>query len=256
MVQHLVKTQESGLPAPARLFALIPCAGQGSRAVHTAGDNAGLAKQYQQVGGQPVLAHTLGAFRALGPLMAGVYVVISPADQDFERLFPPPLANGVQLLRCGGATRADSVLAGLQAMLAQGGVERTDWVLVHDAARCLVTPEQIGRLIEACRHDAVGGLLAHRLADTLKSEDAGRVAATLERSGKWLAQTPQMFRVGALIDALVHAHSRGLVVTDESSAIEAQGLSPRLVPASAQNFKITYPEDFSLAEAILRSRQG
>jgi 2-C-methyl-D-erythritol 4-phosphate cytidylyltransferase/2-C-methyl-D-erythritol 4-phosphate cytidylyltransferase/2-C-methyl-D-erythritol 2,4-cyclodiphosphate synthase len=124
--------------------------------------------------------------------------------------------------------------------------------LVHDAARCLITPEQINALITACEGDAVGGLLAHKLPDTLKSEAGGRVAATLDRHDKWLAQTPQMFRIGPLIEALQQA---GDGVTDESSAMEAMGLRPLLVPGSAQNFKVTYPEDFALAEAVLLARQ-
>jgi 2-C-methyl-D-erythritol 4-phosphate cytidylyltransferase len=122
---------------------------------------------------------------------------------------------------------------------------------VHDAARCLVTPAQINALIDACSGDAVGGLLAHKLADTLKTEADGRVASTLDRSDKWLAQTPQMFRIGALINALQQAGDR---VTDESSAMELMGLKPLLVPGSAQNFKVTYPEDFALAEAVLSAR--
>jgi 2-C-methyl-D-erythritol 4-phosphate cytidylyltransferase len=125
-------------------------------------------------------------------------------------------------------------------------------VLVHDAARCLITPAQIQQLIDACANDAVGGLLAHKLPDTLKSETDGRVLATLDRSDKWLAQTPQMFRIGLLRQALEQA---GDLVTDESSAIEALGLRPRLVPGSAQNFKVTYPEDFALAEAVLLGRR-
>jgi 2-C-methyl-D-erythritol 4-phosphate cytidylyltransferase len=124
-------------------------------------------------------------------------------------------------------------------------------VLVHDAARCLVTPAQINALIDACQDDAVGGLLAHQLADTLKTATTGRVASTVDRSDKWLAQTPQMFRLGLLTQALEKA---GDAVTDESSALEAMGLQPRLVQASAQNFKVTYPEDFALAEAILKTR--
>jgi len=126
---------------------------------------------------------------------------------------------------------------------------------VHDAARCLITPQQIDALIDACEHDTVGGLLALPLPDTLKSEVAGRVAATVDRADKWLAQTPQMFRIGALADALQRAAADGFAgITDESSAMEALGHRPRLVRGSAQNFKVTYPEDFALAEAILRSR--
>ncbi|HSV47429.1 MAG TPA: 2-C-methyl-D-erythritol 4-phosphate cytidylyltransferase, partial [Ramlibacter sp.] len=128
-----------------------------------------------------------------------------------------------------------------------------DWVLVHDAARCLVTPELVLSLIEACREDAVGGLLAQPLADTLKQEQGGRVACTVEREGKWLAQTPQMFRIGQLQRALREA---GAGVTDEASAVEALGLQPRLVAGNAANFKVTWPADFALAEAVLASRKG
>jgi 2-C-methyl-D-erythritol 4-phosphate cytidylyltransferase len=122
---------------------------------------------------------------------------------------------------------------------------------VHDAARCLITPAQIDRLIDACAGDAVGGLLALKLPDTLKREADGRVAATVDRTDKWLAQTPQMFRLGALAEALQGA---GDSTTDESSAMEAMGLHPKLVAGSAENFKVTYAEDFVLAEAILLSR--
>jgi 2-C-methyl-D-erythritol 4-phosphate cytidylyltransferase len=145
------------------------------------------------------------------------------------------------------------VRRGLDALI-RSGAQAADWVLVHDAARCLVTPAQINQLIDACQHDAVGGLLAHPLPDTLKQAADGRVAATLDRSDKWLAQTPQMFRIGLLTQALDAAESAGSAVTDESSAIEALGLAPRLVAGSAQNFKVTYPDDFALAEAILLNR--
>lgn len=156
---------------------------------------------------------------------------------------------------CGGDSRASSVCNGLQALLALG-VAADDWVLVHDAARCLVTPQQINALLDACWSDPVGGLLALPLPDTLKVGVDGRVAATLERSDKWLAQTPQMFRVGALHAALLAAAARGFAgVTDEASAMEMAGQRPLLVPGSGHNFKITYASDFALAEALLRSRQ-
>jgi 2-C-methyl-D-erythritol 4-phosphate cytidylyltransferase len=145
-------------------------------------------------------------------------------------------------------------------VLLQLGATQTDWVLVHDAARCLITPEQINSLIDACKDDAVGGLLALPLPDTLKSEQTGtgRVATTLGRSDKWLAQTPQMFRIGALLQALTAAgdlsDASNRLITDESSAMERLGHAPKLVRGSAQNFKVTYPEDFALAEALLQSR--
>ncbi len=229
-------------PSP-RFFAVVPCAGSGSRS-GTAGP-----KQYQLIAGRPMVLHTLDALLAV-PRLTSCLVVVAPDDgfcagQDARAVF----------VRCGGATRAESVLNGLNALLQQGAGSQ-DWVLVHDAARCLVTPAQVEALMDACENDAVGGLLALPLADTLKSEAAGRVSATLERSDKWLAQTPQMFRLGALADALLRAAHDGFAgITDESSAMEALGHHPLLVRGSAQNFKVTYPEDFALAEAILRSRK-
>ena len=234
-----------------RIFALIPCAGNGSRAGGTG------PKQYQALHGQAMVWHTLQAFRALAATVAGLWVVISRDDDDFLKACPDFQGADEVLLRGGGATRAATVRNGLKAMLhyrPEGELpmaRRTDWVLVHDAARCLITPAQIMALIEACKDDVVGGLLAQKLPDTLKSGAAGRVSSTLDRSDKWLAQTPQMFRIGSLLDALEAA---GDAVTDESSAIEAAGLAPQLIAGSAQNFKVTYPEDFSLAEAILQSR--
>lgn len=228
-----------------RFFALIPCAGQGNRAGISP---SGLAKQYQLVAGQAMVMHTLAAFSGIERL-SRTLVVVAPGDSFFDAL----VEKSFDVAACGGASRADSVRQGLAA-LCQAGANASDWVLVHDAARCLVTPDQINQLIDACMHDEVGGLLAHKLPDTLKCEVNGRVAGTLDRSDKWLAQTPQMFRIGTLIKALDAAQSAGRGVTDESSAVEGLGLSPRLVAGSAQNFKVTYPEDFALADAILMGR--
>lgn len=253
------------VPTPPRLFALVPCGGSGSRA------GAGLPKQYRCVAGQPVLAHTLRALGAVSALQA-VVVVVAPDDSLAEQPHPglPPQGwaglvpgradaptqgpAGWQLARCAGSSRAATVYSGLLWLQAQGASE-ADWVLVHDAARCLVTPEQVQALITACMGDAVGGLLALPLADTLKAEVGGRVASTLDRADKWLAQTPQMFRLGALRQALALAEVGGFSnITDEASAIEALGLHPLLVPGSAANFKLTYPSDFALAHALLSSR--
>ena len=205
-----------------------------------------MPKQYQLVAGQPLVMHTLAAFAAV-PRLAATWVVVAPGDAFFDNA----AFASVLVAKCGGQTRAESVLNGLNYLQTQGAAAH-DWVLVHDAARCLVTPEQIEALVEACENDPVGGLLAHRLADTLKQAASERVAATLDRSDKWLAQTPQMFRIGVLQQALVQA---GDQVTDEASAIEALGHAPLLVPGGAQNFKVTYPEDFALAEAVLAARQ-
>jgi 2-C-methyl-D-erythritol 4-phosphate cytidylyltransferase len=223
---------------PPRLWALIPCAGNGSRS------GADGPKQYQPVAGQPMVMHTLAAFAAVDRL-AGILVVVSAGDTFFNAE-----AATFLVAACGGPTRATSVFNGLNALLERGAAP-ADWVLVHDAARCLITPDQVNALINACLTDAVGGLLALKLPDTLKREVAGRVAQTVERSDKWLAQTPQMFRIAELQTALQAA---GDTVTDEASALEFVGKAPLLVEGSAQNFKVTYPQDFALAQAVLLSR--
>ena len=198
-----------------------------------------------------MVRHTLAAFAQVKRI-AQVWVVVSPGDDTLRR------SNAAfSIAACGGMTRAESVFNGLNHLLANGAAS-SDWVLVHDAARCLVTPAQIDALIDACLPDGVGGLLALPLSDTLKHAGAdGRVDATIDREGKWLAQTPQMFRIGALRDAYAaHAASAFAGITDEASAMEAAGHAPLLVRGSAQNFKVTYPEDFALADAILNSRNA
>jgi 2-C-methyl-D-erythritol 4-phosphate cytidylyltransferase / 2-C-methyl-D-erythritol 2,4-cyclodiphosphate synthase len=221
-----------------RCFALVPCAGVGLRA------RADGPKQYASLAGRSVVAHTLAALAKVSRIER-MLVVLAQDDSQFEAAAP---GFDGWVSRVGGATRAASVAAGLGA-LQEHGVRGDDWVLVHDAARCLVPPAAIDRLIDACIDDPVGGLLALPLSDTLKSADAQqRVAQTVDRTGKWAAQTPQMFRLGLLRDALARA---GDAVTDESSAIEALGHAPRLVPGDARNFKLTLPEDFARARAAL-----
>lgn len=229
----------------ARLYALVPCAGMG---VRSGSDGP---KQYVTVMGQSLVAHTLAALAQVKQLSATL-VVLEPQDLQFERHAP---AFTGWSARVGGATRAQTVANGLDELVQRGAAPQ-DWVLVHDAARCLVRPEWIDALIDACLPDAVGGLLALPVADTLKAEgegaQRGRVQATIPRQARWQAQTPQMFRLQALRDALAAADAN---VTDEASAIEAQGLAPRLVPGSLENFKVTYPADFDLAERLLKTRQ-
>ncbi len=222
----------------ATCYALVPCAGVGERA------GAGGPKQYRHVAGKTVVAHTLAALARV-PRITRTLVVLAPDDLDFAAS-APEFDGWAE--PCGGATRAASVFAGLTS-LARRGARPHDWILVHDAARCLVRPAAIDRLIDAGIDDAVGGLLALPLADTLKQADHGnRVAATLDRSGTWIAQTPQMFRLGLLRQALAHA---GDSVTDEASAIEALGHAPLLVRGEPDNFKLTWPADFALAERLL-----
>ena len=283
MTAPLLQPPLAPLSAHGRFWALVPCAGTGSRAIaagtvaaatgaasmsggtaqagpstlaaFSAADAAAsppaapLPKQYHLVAGHPMVLHTLGAFAGVGRLL-GTLVAVAPGDHFLNAHEHPDFF----VVECGGPTRADTVLGGLRALLARGA-QPDDWVLVHDAARCLVTSEQIDALIDQCAGDSVGGLLAHKLADTLKTSIDGpggvRVASTVDRSNKWLAQTPQMFRIGPLMDAIEKVGSN---VTDEASAMEAMGLHPRLVPGGAQNFKVTYPDDFALAAAVLAQR--
>lgn len=223
------------------IHVVMPCAGVGARA------GAGQPKQYAMVAGQPLVAHTVAAFVAAAEHQRLV-VVLAPDDVAW------PLGDAeCELLYQGGDSRAASVRAGLQHLLATGAAA-DDWVMVHDAARCLLHAADVRRLVSACVADGVGGLLALPLPDTLKqADDAGRVALTLARHDKWLAQTPQMFRLGALLQAL-SGTLQG--ITDEASAMERAGASPLLVAGPSMNIKVTYPEDFALAEAVLRARQG
>lgn len=237
--------------APPCLYALVPCAGTGERS------GAALPKQYVKLRGRAMVAHTLEALSRVRGL-DGVLVVLSPEDVLFETEVPGFNGPARWVVRCGGATRAASVSAGLAALRARGA-QPGDWVLVHDAARCLVQPVWVEELIDRCRDDEVGGLLALPVSDTLKQSGARsggegeRVQATVDRAGKWAAQTPQMFRLGVLEQALAAAAA---AVTDESSAVEALGLHPRLVPGHWENLKVTYPADFDLAERLLGLRPG
>ena len=225
---------------PVRLYALVPCAGVGERA------GAAGPKQYASLAGRSLVAHTLDALSGVTRLRATL-VVLAPSDDAFERHVP---AFAGWVTRCGGASRAQTVANGLDELLARGA-RSGDWVLVHDAARCLLRAEWVEALIDACLADAVGGLLALPVADTLKSERGGRVGGTIDRSATWQAQTPQMFRIGPLREAFAAADAN---VTDEASAMEALGHAPKLVPGSLENFKITWPADFALADRLLRTR--
>ena len=242
-----------------KLWALIPCGGSGSRAQTAQSD---VPKQYRVIAGKPMVMHTLAAFEQVNRLAGGL-VVIAKEDDQLPELLKAAENNIFLIAPQAGNTRSTTVFKGINALLEQGA-DSADWVLVHDAARCLITPVQINALIDACENDTVGGLLALPLSDTLKTEKTGehasRVATTLGRSDKWLAQTPQMFRMGALLQALSAAgdlsDSANALITDESSAMERLGHSPKLVRGSSQNFKVTYPEDFALAEAVLMQRQN
>lgn len=208
---------------------------------------AELPKQYLPLLGRPLITHTLSVFIA-SPRIATVNVVLSADDAEWQRSVPA-LDDKVRVWRCGGETRAATVLNGLEALA--GSVDAQDWMLVHDAARPGLSRLLLDRLLDTLQDDTVGGLLAVPLADTLKRADRdNRVAATEPREGLWQAQTPQMFRYGMLREALKKA---GAAPTDEAQAIEALGFKPKLVPGELRNLKVTYPQDLMMAEAILNA---
>jgi 2-C-methyl-D-erythritol 4-phosphate cytidylyltransferase len=228
------------------IFALIPAAGSGSRVA------ASEPKQYRALAGRPMLWHAIKAVCV--PRVQSVFVVLAANDELFARQDWSAFAGRVQPLYCGGSSRRDSVYNGLVAT--SGGMDPDDWLLVHDAARPCLASRDLYNLIRECESDAIGGLLALPAADTVKQaakDEAGvvRVGATLDRAQLWLAQTPQMFRAGLLAQALQKAAPG---VTDEAAAIEALGLKPRLVAGSRDNLKVTFPEDFAIAESILARR--
>ena len=202
-----------------------------------------LPKQYLPLLGKPLIHQTLSVFET-HPAIDHVFVVLSPDDVHWT----DDGSKKVTLLRCGGATRAETVLNGLNAMA--GKVEGQDWVLVHDAARPCLSHELLDRLLHEVGGDAVGGLLAVPVADTLKrvGED-GRVDHTEPRAGLWRAQTPQMFPHGLLRKALQASGTEA--PTDEAQAIEFLGYSPKLVLGDGHNLKVTYPEDLAMAALIL-----
>jgi 2-C-methyl-D-erythritol 4-phosphate cytidylyltransferase len=222
-------------------YALVPAAGLGARMGQE------LPKQYLPLAGQPMIAHALDTLCS-SPEIATVFVVLAPDDTQFRSYDWSRFGDKLRPLFCGGKRRADTVLNGLLASELEPG----DWVLVHDAARPCLTQAQLAKLIAELRDDAVGGILAVPVADTLKRADADdRIRRTESREQLWQAQTPQMFRAGLLTQALQQPGR----FTDEASAVEALGLQPRLVLSEPTNLKVTYPQDLLIAELLL-ARQG
>jgi 2-C-methyl-D-erythritol 4-phosphate cytidylyltransferase len=222
----------------ARLWAVLAAAGSGVRF------GAGEPKQYRVIQGRPIIGWSLAPFLARADL-AGILVVVAAGDEHWSRCRPDdPRVETVT----GGRTRAASVSNALAGLAERA--EALDWVLVHDAARPCLTDTDLDHLIRRLADEPVGGLLAAPIADTLKQEAGGRVAATVERSRLWRALTPQMFRYGLLCDAL----DANPDVTDESAAIERAGHRPLLVPGRGDNIKVTTREDYVLADAVLAAR--
>ena len=225
-----------------RTWFVVPAAGASRRV------GGSIPKQYLELCGRTVLEHTLRTLLD-GPGISGGIVALGEGD-PFWTTIPAALRARVRTTT-GGRERCHSVLAGLQALDANDD----DWVLVHDAARPCLDPADLARLMDACRADPVGGLLALPVADTLKrAGEDGRVAATVPRERLWRAQTPQMFRHGLLLRALTSAIEAGETPSDEAAAIERAGSKPLLVEGSPFNIKITQAADLEFAAAVLASR--
>lgn len=222
---------------------VVPAAGRGRRM------GADRPKQYLEMHGRPVLAHTLARLHQAFPA-ARLCLCLDVDDRHFDPAWVP-FADWRRVP--GGAERVDSVTNALEAIAGTAG--ECDLVLVHDVARPCVTVDDLVRLHAVLADDPVGGLLAVPVADTMKrSDDHGRVSATEPRAGLWHALTPQGFRYGLLCRALREARAQGLVVTDEASAVEALGQAPRLVAGRRDNLKITHPEDLALAALVLAAQ--
>jgi len=228
------------------LYALIPAAGAGTRLRQE------IPKQYLPLAGKPMLWHAVKSM-CEAPV-ENVFVVLAPDDRRFGQFDWSAFAGRLEPLYCGGETRRDTVYNGMVAAMA--AVDADDWVLVHDAARPCLPARDLVNLIRETGDDRVGGILALPVAETVKrvaKDEAGalRIAGTEDRNQLWLAQTPQMFRFGLLMEALRKANNS---VTDEAGAVEQMGLRPRLVTGSRENLKVTFPEDLKVAEAILEQR--
>ena len=228
------------------IWAIVPAAGIGARMMVTT------PKQYLQVNGSSVIAHTLARLLSVTQINA-VLVALHPQDELWSTL---GVAEDARVTTCaGGADRCLSVLNALHAL--QGRAREGDWVLVHDAVRPCVRRSDIEHLLHEIEDHPVGGLLAVPVSSTLKrARIDGNVAATVDRSDVWQAATPQAFRYAALSGALSAAIANGSLVTDEASALELGGQAPKLVQCSADNIKITYPEDLTLAGLIMRAQEN
>ena len=226
-------------------WAVIPASGVGSRM------GADRPKQYLQLAGKSILEHSLDCFLD-HPCLRAVVVSFAEHDPFWAGL---PCASDPRVVRVqGGPERAYSVLNAL-LRLGELGAQEQDWVLVHDAARPNLCANDLDLLLAELAADPVGGLLAVPARDTLKRADGdGRVRETIDRSLIWQAYTPQMFRLGALQRALAEALVSEVRVTDEASAMEWAGQSPRLIEGRADNIKVTHPEDLQYLERLWRGR--
>jgi len=222
---------------------LIPCAGSGSRFGND------VPKQFQLLGNKLVIDYSIDLFDELSSINS-----IWVATSSLENIPISSTSTKLNIAPTGGDTRAKTVLNTLRLMIEQQ-VSLQDWVLVHDAARPGISIEDVSRLIYDVQYQegCIGGILALPVSDTVKKtkESSKKIDSTISRDGLWLAQTPQMFRVGDLKSAIENALDKGTTITDESSAMESIGYSPIVVLGSLENFKITYQQDFLMMKKMI-----
>lgn len=228
----------------ANFHLIIPAAGIGNRMA------TAIPKQYLQVAGKPMISHSVQTFFAC-PRISNIILGLSP-DDHFWRTLPLDPNSKLKLSYTGGDTRAQTVLNTMLAF--SETIADDDWVLVHDAARPGLSLSLLNTFLDTLQDDAVGGLLALPLADTLKqSNQEARSVKTIPREHLWQAQTPQMFRYQTLKNALSQFEGSP---TDEAQAIEALGLQPKLVVGALNNMKVTYPQDIAVVEALMKQGDG
>ncbi|HWI41234.1 MAG TPA: 2-C-methyl-D-erythritol 4-phosphate cytidylyltransferase [Verrucomicrobiae bacterium] len=229
-----------------RTVAIIPAAGAGRRM------EAGINKQYLQLLGKPLLAHTLAVFEAAG-CIDEVCLVVPEAEIGFcrESVVQAYGFRKVSRIVAGGSERQHSVLNALRALEAA----EEDISLIHDGARPFVTPRLLQEVADAAA-GADGAVAAVPVKDTVKKASDGVIAGTPPREELWLAQTPQGFRYGVIRAAHEHAAAEGHLGTDDSSLVERLGGRVLLVPGDYRNIKITTPEDMLVAEAFAGERKG
>ena len=228
------------------IWAVVPAAGSGRRL------GGEIPKQYREIAGAPLMEHTLRALLA-SPDIRGIVVALDPSDRRADAI--DSLADVRVQTAPGGVERADSVMAGLELLATEGSEE--DWVLVHDAARPCLLLESLTALIEQARQSGEGVILAEPVADTLKQVDEdGQVSGTVDRQSLWRAQTPQLFPLFALREALGRCLKDGRSVTDEAMAMERAGERVHVIEGPSSNIKVTVEADLAFADLVLKKRGG